>query len=83
MKVYLDAEHPTSAGWVRVYCPDEVIRLLVTATQASFAIAGTVSFRRPLRSDTGSWNSRGRPAATSRPGPDGLIFPIVWVASGA
>lgn len=30
MKVYLDDERPTPEGWLRVYCPDEAIRMLET-----------------------------------------------------
>ncbi|WP_126223566.1 cyclic-phosphate processing receiver domain-containing protein [Burkholderia ambifaria] len=30
MKVYLDDERPTPEGWVRVYWPDEAIRMLET-----------------------------------------------------
>ncbi|RQR65674.1 hypothetical protein DIE18_04280 [Burkholderia sp. Bp9125] len=30
MKVYLDDERPTPKGWVRVYWPDEAIRVLET-----------------------------------------------------
>lgn len=32
MKVYLDDERPTPAGWVRVYWPDEAIRLLIAGS---------------------------------------------------
>ncbi len=30
MRIYLDDERPTPAGWVRVYWPDEAIALLET-----------------------------------------------------
>jgi hypothetical protein len=38
MKVYLDDERSTPAGWVRVYWPDEAIELLKTGTVVEISL---------------------------------------------